>query len=138
MSLGSVVVIPTVFEMVLMTFQFASTAFAVTFNAIPAVWTEGVPILPLVLPGAAVSPGTNNCSLTNGPGLTITLLLVLAVNAPAASVAVMVRAPEVLNVKLERVRVPETNVKLPAVAPLSSAITALVSVLVMIIFGVAP
>src|SRR5439155_27082737 len=71
-----------------------------------------------------------------GPALTITLALVLAVSTEAASVAVIVRLPDVLKVKLDRARVPETKVMLPAVAPLSSAMVALLSVLVMVTFGV--
>ena len=34
----------------------------VTVKAVPAVWAVGVPVLPLALPGAAVSPGSNNCN----------------------------------------------------------------------------
>src|SRR5438128_7648764 len=49
----------------------------------------------------------------------------------------MVRVPAVLKVKLDKLRVPETSVRLPAVAPLSSAITALLSELVMVTLGVA-
>src|SRR5439155_18163552 len=49
----------------------------------------------------------------------------------------MVRVPAVLKVKLERVRVPATKVMLPAVAPLSSAMAAFVSVLLMVTLGVA-
>ncbi len=97
----------------------------------------GVPVLPAAVPGAAVSPGTNNCNLVNAPGLTATLALVLAVNAAAASLAVIVRVPVVLKVKLDNARVPDTRVMLPAVAPLSSAIAALLSELVRITFGVA-
>ena len=61
----------------------------------------------------------------------------LAVSVPPASLAVTVRVPDVLKVKLERVRVPEINVTLPAVAPLSSAMLALLSELLMVTFGVA-
>ena len=48
----------------------------------------------------------------------------------------MVRVPALLKVKLESVRVPETSVRLPAVAPLSSAMVALLSELVIVTFGV--
>src|SRR5437667_89626 len=44
---------------------------------------------------------------------------------PPASVAVNVRVPTVLKVKLDSARVPATNVRFPAVAPLSSAIVGL-------------
>src|SRR5262249_50673047 len=42
------------------TFQFASTPFTVTLNALPAVCAAGVPVLPLAVPGAAVSPGVKS------------------------------------------------------------------------------
>jgi hypothetical protein len=43
---------------VLTTFQLSSTAFTVTFKEVPAVWgVGGVPVLPVGVPGAAVSPG---------------------------------------------------------------------------------
>jgi hypothetical protein len=82
-------------------------------------------------------PGTSNCNFAKAPALTTTLALVLAVSVPAASVAVIVRAPAVLKVKVESVRVPETKVIWPAVAPLSSAILAFESELVIVTFGVA-
>src|SRR5438067_1666800 len=109
-SFGSVGVMPMVLAGAALTrFQWAPTA------------------LPGPVPGDAVSPGTNSCSFTNAPALTVTLALVLAVSVAAASVAVMVRVPAVLNVNLESVRVPATKVMLPAVAPLSSALIAFVS-----------
>src|SRR6267378_8258514 len=58
---------PTVSLTVLTTFQFASTAFTVTLNAVPAVCALGAPVLPVAEPGAEVSPGANNCSFTNEP-----------------------------------------------------------------------
>src|ERR1041385_7340882 len=70
------------------------------------------------------------------PALTITPALVLAVRTAAASVAVLVRVPVVLKVKLDNAPAPETKVMLPAVAPLSSAMVALVSVVVMVTLGV--
>ena len=108
-----------------------------TLKAVPAVRAVGEPVLPEPVPGDAVSPGTTSCSFTNAPALTVTLALVLAVSVAAASVAVMVRAPAVLNVKVESVRVPATKVMFPAVAPLSSVMAALVSVLPMATLGVA-
>src|ERR1044071_7174155 len=104
--------IPAVSVTVLTRFQLASTALTVTVNAVPAVRAVGVPVLPVAVPGAAVSPGANNCNFTNAPAFTVTLGLVLALSVPAASVAVMVRVPAVLKVKLESVRVPETRVML--------------------------
>ncbi|MEK7229623.1 MAG: hypothetical protein AAB154_06235, partial [Candidatus Binatota bacterium] len=56
-ALASDEVIPTVC-VELTTFQFASTAFTVTLNAVPALWAVGVPVFPEAVPGAAVSPGT--------------------------------------------------------------------------------
>ena len=67
----------------------------------------------------------------------VTPALVLAVNTAAASVAVIVRVPVVLNVKLDNAPAPATKVIFPAVAPLSSAIVALASELVMVTLGVA-
>src|SRR5438034_7090842 len=50
-------VMPTMSEMVLIRFQLASTALTVTLNGVPAACGLGVPVLPLAVPGAAVSPG---------------------------------------------------------------------------------
>jgi hypothetical protein len=50
-------------EMVSTRFQLASTALTVTLNGTPADWVSGVPVLPVTVPGAAVSPGTSNWSL---------------------------------------------------------------------------
>src|SRR5678816_3310859 len=69
-ALVSVDVIATV-SFVLIKFQLASTAFTVRLNAVPAVWAMGVPVFPAALPGATVSPGTNNCNFVNTPGFTV-------------------------------------------------------------------
>ena len=62
--------------------------------------------MPFRLPGEAISPGTNNCSFANEPGLTVTEGLVLAVlEASATSLAVTVRAPAVFSAR-ENVCVP--------------------------------
>src|SRR5213078_2342809 len=124
----------------LTTFQFASTALTTIplAIAVPAVCAVGVAaVLPVAVPGAATSPGNRICSFVTTPAFTVTLALVLDVNAPPASVAVTVRTPAVLKVKLERARVPATNVRFPAVAPLSSAIVALASELVIVTLVVA-
>ena len=71
------------------------------------------------------------------PELTLTPALVLAVSTEAESVAVIVRVPEVLKLKLDSARVPAASVIFPAVAPLSSAMLATVSELVMVTLGVA-
>src|SRR5436305_8074664 len=52
-------------------FQLASTALTVALNAAPAAWAVGVPVLPVAVPGAAVSPGTSNCSFTNAAAVTV-------------------------------------------------------------------
>src|SRR5207249_5905169 len=88
-ALASLEVIATL-SLVLTTFQFASTALTVTLNAVPAVRGEGVPVLPLAVPGAAVSPGTSNCSLANAPGPTTTLLEVALVKLPLLKTMVIV------------------------------------------------
>src|SRR5260370_30860090 len=94
-AFGSLEVIDTV-SVVLMTFQFASTARMVTLKAEPADWTVGVPVLPLIVPGAALSPGTTNCNPTRPPALTGIAAVVLAVLLPSvASVAVKVALPAV-------------------------------------------
>src|SRR5436309_2894744 len=105
---------------------------------VPGVCAVGVAaVLPVAVPGAGTSPGSKICSLVSAPALTVTLALVLPVRVAAASAAVIVRLPAVLNVKLDSVRVPATNVMLPAVPPLSSAMVALASVVVMVTLGVA-
>src|SRR5712664_3525022 len=56
-ALASEEVIAAVSFALVIRFQFPSTAATVTLNAAPAVWAVGVPVLPLVVPGAALSPG---------------------------------------------------------------------------------
>src|SRR5207249_3868671 len=70
MALVSLKLIPTVSLTVFTRFQLASTAFTVTLNAVPEVRAVGAPVLPLVVPGAAVSPGASSCNLANAPALT--------------------------------------------------------------------
>src|SRR2546426_1653453 len=82
-ALMSLELIATV-SLVLTTFQFASTELTVTLNAVPAVCAVGVPVLPVPVPGKAVSPGANSCSLAKRAGLTATEGLVLAVFAGSA------------------------------------------------------
>src|SRR5205823_13083203 len=59
-------------SVLLTTFQFASTAFTVTLNALPAVCAAGEPVLPLAVPGAAVSPGIRISSEARAAGHTVT------------------------------------------------------------------
>jgi len=90
-------------------FQLASTALTVTVNTVPAVLAVGVPVLPVAVPGAAVSPGASNCRFTNAPEFTVMAELVLAVLVPSVmSVAVTVRLPAVFIVTL-KLPVPELS-----------------------------
>src|SRR5260370_32544944 len=99
-AFASLDVIATV-SLVLIKFQLASMALTVTLKATAAVWAAGVPILPVVVPGALVSPGASTCNFANAPTLTVMLRLVLAVPLPfLTSEAVNVQAPPVLNVSL--------------------------------------
>src|SRR5438132_1529009 len=83
-------------------FQFASTALTVTLNELPAVCALGVPVLPVALPGSAVSPGISSCSFANVPTLTVVDGLVLAVLVPSLeSVAVTVFEPAVFSVTVK-------------------------------------
>src|SRR5438034_1072346 len=82
-ALASVDVTPTVCVTVGTRFQLASTALTVRLNGVVAIWALGVPVLPVAVPGAALSPGTSSCSFTNVPGLTVTLPLVPEVNPVA-------------------------------------------------------
>src|SRR5258708_6875079 len=101
-SNGSVEVMFMVLGTVAATFQQASPELTVTLYPVPALSALGVPVLPLDAPGAAVSPGTSNCSFTNEPALTLIAGLVLVILVPSLrSVAVTVRKPEVLSVTLE-------------------------------------
>src|SRR5207247_9255238 len=101
LALASEEVIPIVSVTFVIRFQLASTALTVTVNAAPAVCGVGVPVLPLAVLGAAVSPGTRIWSLVNGPTSTGIAALVLAVTpACVASEAVTVAVPGVCNVTL--------------------------------------
>src|SRR5262245_13838105 len=70
-ALASLNEMPTVSFTLLTRFQFASTALTVTLNAPPALWAEGVPVLPVALPGDVVSPGTSSCNFAKAPALTV-------------------------------------------------------------------
>src|SRR5689334_6251210 len=89
-------------------------------KAVPAVWGVGVPVLPVAVPGAAVSPGTNTWSFVKAPALTGIDGLVLAVLVPSLmSVAVTVELPVVLRVTLKR-PLPEARAALPGKVALAS------------------
>ena len=86
-------------------FQLASTALTVTLKAVPAVRALGVPVLPVAVPGAAVSPGSRIWSFANAPALIVVAGLVLAVIAPfVTSVAVTVAVPAVFERDREGLR----------------------------------
>src|SRR6266566_1177802 len=116
-SLASELVIVTLGVALLTTFQLASTALTTMplAMAVPAVWALGVPILPLVVPGAAASPGSNTCSFVTGPGMTVRLELTTPGLEPSVAVRVVASALVriVVNVIVDR---PE--VKLTAVVKL--------------------
>ena len=58
---GSVLdVMLTVWLTVLARFQLSSTALTMRLKLAAAFWGSGVPVLPVKVPGAAVSPGSNN------------------------------------------------------------------------------
>ncbi len=118
-ALVSVELIATV-SLVLTKFQSASTALTVTVKAVPAVWAFGDPVLPVDVPGTAVSPGSSSCTWVNAAALTVTDELVLAVMpACVVSEAVTVRPPAVLRVTL-KFCVPATNAALLGKTALAS------------------
>src|SRR2546422_2434935 len=86
-ALASVEAISTVSVMVLTTFQKLSTALTVMLKAVAAVLEVGVPVLPLAVPGAALSPGTSSWSLAKAAGLTTMLPEVAAVRPLAGRVS---------------------------------------------------
>ena len=97
-AFASVEVMPTV-SVELTTFQLASTALTVALNDEPAVCAEGAPVLPVPVPGAAVSTGIRICSLAKAPALMVVDGLVFAVMPPfVMSVDVTVAVPDVLAV----------------------------------------
>src|SRR5215831_13400033 len=80
----------------------------------------GVPVLPLALPGAAVSPGTRICSLLNVTAFTVMEgLLLLVIPAWVTSEAVIVALPTVLSVTL-KLWLPLTNAALDGSAAFRS------------------
>ena len=78
-ALKSLDVIAIVWLTVLTRFQLASTALTVTLTAVPTICVVGVPVLPVEVPGAAVSPGIDTCNLLAVPALTVVPDPVLAV-----------------------------------------------------------
>src|SRR5215471_15518711 len=125
---GPLEVSPTTSLALVTKFQFASTAFTVTLNAVPAISAVGVPVLPVPVPGAAVSPGTKSCSFVNVPAVTgIDELVLLVMPACVTSDAVTVELPPVFSVTL-KLFVPLTNAALAgSTALLSLEVIATVS-----------
>ena len=74
---------------VLMKFQLSSTARTVTVNGTSTDWVSGAPVLPVGVPGAAVSPGSSTCSFVNSAAPTVITLEVAAFNAPLVNRMVM-------------------------------------------------
>src|SRR5437763_494869 len=110
---------PTVWVL-LTRFQLASTALTVAVNGVPAVWAMGVPVLPVAVPGAAVSPGSSSWSFAKAPVLTVKEGLVLAVLVPSVvSVLVIVAVPAVFSVTLNAL-VPAPKAALAGKAALAS------------------
>ena len=102
LALLSVEVKPTLSITVETTFQFASTAFTVTLKAVPAVCALGVPVLPALVPGAAVSPGSRIWSFVKPDALSgMAVLVLLAIAACVVSEAVTVALPPVFRVTLK-------------------------------------
>src|SRR6266581_9087362 len=125
-------------SLVLTTFQHGSVALTVTLNALPATSASGAPLFPAAVPGAAVSPGTNNCSFAKRAGLTVTDGLVLAILVPSVtSVAVTVRLPAVFRLML-KIPVPLSSAPLAGkLALLSDEVRPTVSVALVTRFQLA-
>jgi hypothetical protein len=119
-ALVSVELIAIVSLAVVTRFQLASTPLTVTVQAMPAVCAVGLPVMPVALPGEAVSPGINSWSLVKAPGLTVNDGLLLAVTVVCVvSDAVTVQVPAVLLVRL-KVLVPVTRAALAGRVALAS------------------
>ena len=111
--LASLVVSVTSCVTVFTRFQLSSTALTVTLNAVPAVCVVGVPVLPVLVPGAAVSFGINTCNFVAVPALIVTLPLVPVFPVPEVAVKVPVVALPVYFIP-SVVRVATPELKSPA------------------------
>ena len=107
-AVASVEVMPTVSVTVFTRFQLPSTALTVTLTSTPANCALGVPVLPLAVPGAAVSPGTSSWSFAKAAGLTTMLPEVAPVRPLALKLRLMVLAT--LWDRLAKVAMPLTAV----------------------------
>src|SRR5258705_2522890 len=83
----------------------------------PINWALGVPVLPVLVPGAAVSPGTSSCNCVKAAGLTTMLAEVALVRPLLLKLRLMVLAR--LCERLAKVATPLTAValKLPCKVP---------------------
>ena len=86
-------------------FQFGVDRVDRDVEGAPAVCADGVPVLPVAVPGAAVSPGSRIWSFAKAPSLIVIDGLVLAVFEPSVmSVAVNVAVPVVCGRDREGLR----------------------------------
>ena len=101
-------------------FQLASTALTVTVTGEPAVWVSGVPVLPVVVPGAAVSPGIRTCNFEAVPAVMTIPETVPVFEFPSVAVMFIVSAVLslvlIVNVPELRVFVLSPNVPLPSLS----------------------
>src|SRR4029079_3504219 len=104
----------------------------VALNAVPAVCALGLPVLPVPLPGEAVSPGTKICNFVNAPALTVINGLVFGLRTGVVmSEDVTVQLPAVFRVTLT-VLVPASRAAVPgSVAFASVEVIPTVSVTVL-------
>src|SRR5262245_51915033 len=124
---------PTVSLTVLTTFQKESTALTVIPKLTPTIWPLGVPLLPLAVPGAAVSPGTSNCNWAKAAGLTTMLPEVTLVRPLLEKLRLTVLAT--LWERLTKVTTPFTAValKVPCKVPLPALRAAVTTVLLSLL-----
>src|SRR5437899_7613826 len=92
LAVGLLELKPSVSLTVLILLYKLSTALTVTENVVLATCALGVPVFPLIVPGAAVSPGTSNWSLLNGPVPTTTFPELALVKPVAVKLSVIVSA----------------------------------------------
>src|SRR6185436_12189695 len=130
MAVASLELRTTVSLTVLTRFQKASAALTVTAKELPTIWALGVPVLPLRLPGAALSPGTSNCNWVKAAGLTRMLAELVLVRPLLLKLRLMVLAT--LWDRLAKVATPLRAValKVPCKVPLP-ALRAAVTIVVL-------
>ena len=87
-------------------FQFASTAFTVTFKDVPAICVVGIPVFPVVVPGAAVSPGINTCNFDAVPAFTVKVAVPVIAEPVTTNVKLL---PATIGVTLTPVNTPAVN-----------------------------